>query len=235
MNKWALWVGGIAVLASSACSEPTRTPASRPVVSVPGLVAAYHFDEATGASVRDASEHGNHGITSGTAWVSGKHGGALAFDGMDDWVTVADANSLDLTTGMTLEAWVKPTGQQAVQAVIIKEAESEAAYALDANESEGHAGPLPLKRWSHLAATYDASTLTLYVDGVVSRSVRGNGPLRQSDAPLRLGGNIWGEWFAGAIDDVRVYDRALSAAEIKADMGTPVGEAPRASLSASSL
>ena len=44
-----------------------------------------------------------------------------------------------------------------------------------------------------------------------------------STVPLRLGGNaIWGEWFAGAIDDVRIYDRALSAAEIQVDMAAPV-------------
>ena len=48
-----------------------------------------------------------------------------------------------------------------------------------------------------------------------------------STGALRLGGNgIWGEWFAGLIDDVRVYNRALTAAEIQTDMNTPVGPPP---------
>jgi hypothetical protein len=110
----------------------------------------------------------------------------------------------------------------------MKEAESEAAYALYANPSEAPGAPLPLNRWTHIAATYDASKLTLYVDGVVSSTVPDNGALRQSDSPLRLGGNIWGEWFAGAIDEVRVYNRALSPAEVKADMDTPVADTPDA-------
>lgn len=226
MGNWAVVVGGIAVFALSACSEGKRETPPPSAPKVAGLVAAYPFDEGTGTRVGDVSGHGNHGVTSGTAWVSGKHGQALAFDGVDDWVAVADANSLDLTTGMTLEAWVKPAERQGWQAVVIKEADSTAAYALYANGSEGPATPLPLNKWTHLAASYDASRLTLYVDGIVSLSVPGNGPLRPSAAPLRIGGSIWGEWFAGAIDEVRVYNRALSAAEIKADMDTPITDVP---------
>jgi len=70
------------------------------------LVAAYSFNEGAGTSVGDASGNGHTGTVTGAA---GQFGGALSFDGTDDWVTVADAAGLDLTTGMTLEAWVNPT------------------------------------------------------------------------------------------------------------------------------
>ena len=70
-----------------------------------GLVAAYAFDESSGSTVADASGNGNNGTISGATRVAGgRHGGALSFDGVDDMVTVADAASLDLTSGMTLEA-----------------------------------------------------------------------------------------------------------------------------------
>lgn len=75
-----------------------------------GLVAAYNFEEASGTRVVDASGKGNHGIIRGAKRVSkGKFGKALSFDGVNDWVTVNDSVSLDLRTGMTLEAWVYPT------------------------------------------------------------------------------------------------------------------------------
>src|SRR5207244_2077070 len=74
-----------------------------------GLVAAYSFNEGSGTTVGDASGNGNNGTVSNTSWsVSGKHGGALSFNGSNAWVTVPDSNSLDLTGGMTLEAWVDP-------------------------------------------------------------------------------------------------------------------------------
>ena len=83
---------------------------------------------------------------------------------------------------------------------------------------------LPLNTWTHLAATYDGTTLRLYVNGsqVGSRAVAS--PLLTSTGVLRFGGNsVWGEFFAGRIDEVRLYNRALTAAEIQADMAAPIG------------
>ena len=72
-----------------------------------GLVAAYGFNEGLGTSVTDASGNGNTGtITGATRIASGKYGRALSFDGTSNRVQIADSTSLDLTTGMTLEAWV---------------------------------------------------------------------------------------------------------------------------------
>src|SRR6185369_6981970 len=74
-----------------------------------GLVAAYGFDEGTGTAIRDASGLNNNGTASGTTWTTGKFGNALVFNGTSAQVTVPNAASLQLTTGMTLEAWVFPT------------------------------------------------------------------------------------------------------------------------------
>ena len=65
---------------------------------------------------------GNQGLLSGPVWTSsGKNGGALSFDGVNDLVTIADSATLDLTTGLTLEAWVNPTALDGWKAVIAKE------------------------------------------------------------------------------------------------------------------
>jgi hypothetical protein len=82
---------------------------------------------------------------------------------------------------------------------------------------------LPANTWTHLAATHNGSTLRLYVNGtqVGTRSV--SGALLTSSGALRIGGNsIWGEFFQGRIDEIRVYNRALTANEIQADMNAPV-------------
>ena len=82
---------------------------------------------------------------------------------------------------------------------------------------------LPAGTWSHLAATYDGSQLRLYVNGTQVAQTAASGSIATSTAPLRIGGNaVWGEWFSGWIDEVRVYGRALSAAEIQDDMNTSV-------------
>ena len=83
---------------------------------------------------------------------------------------------------------------------------------------------LPLNAWSHLATTYDGAVVRLYVNGVPAGSASIAGAMAASTGVLRIGGNgVWGEWFAGLIDEVRVYSRALSAAEIQQDMQTPIG------------
>jgi chitodextrinase len=198
-----------------------------------GLVAQYSFDEQGGTMAGDGSSLGNSGVVSGASWASGgRFGGALTFDGVNDWVTIPDAPSLDLTFGMTLEAWVRPSALGTTwRTVLIKEQPGDLAYALYANTdsraASGHvfvggdksargSSPLPLGQWSHVATTYDGSVLRLYVNGeqVSSRAIGGNVAL--SGGPLRIGGNaVWNEWFQGQIDDVRVYRRSLSAAELK--------------------
>jgi concanavalin A-like lectin/glucanase superfamily protein len=81
---------------------------------------------------------------------------------------------------------------------------------------------LPTATWSHLAVAYDGTTVRLYVNGVQAATSAAGGPMAGSTQPLKLGGNaVWGEWFAGLLDDVRVYNRALSATEIQGDMTRP--------------
>jgi hypothetical protein len=207
-----------------------------------GLVAAYAFNEGSGSTVADASGHGHAGTISGATWTTGKYGQALSFDGTNDWVTIADSNLLDLTTGMTLSAWVYLTANTGWRTVIIKERVGNEVYTLHANTNQNRpqlaivsggsgqlqvlGGParLALNLWTHLAATYNGTVLRLFVNGVevASRAVA-SGAVMTSGAPLRIGGNsIWGEFFKGLIDEVRIYNRALSGAEIQTDMATPL-------------
>ena len=78
--------------------------------AVPNLAAAYGFDAGSGTTLRDDSGNANSGTISGPTWTaSGKHGAALTFDGVNDWVSVPASASLNCSSAMTLEARVKPT------------------------------------------------------------------------------------------------------------------------------
>ena len=214
---------------------------SFPMLSVANLVAAYAFDEGVGNTANDGSGRGHPGTLLNATWAAAGHSGAaLSFNGTNSWVTVADQADLRLSTGMTLEAWVKPAAPTTGwRVVVFKERTGGLSYDLTAYNNGGPSAvgintgggdiatlgtaPLAVNAWSHLAATYDGATLKLYVNGVLASSKAATGALVSSTGPLRIGGNsIWGEYFSGLIDDVRVYDRALTVAEIVADQNTPV-------------
>ena len=147
-----------------------------------------------------------------------------------------DATPLDLTSGMTLEAWVRPRGATDWRSVIFKDSGGGVSYALYANSDTdvpsanigsdaGARGVTDLDpdKWTHLAATYDSTTLRLFVNGAQVGTRDLPEALTPGDGPLTFGANnVWGERFRGLIDEVRVYGRALSASEIGADMSQPV-------------
>ena len=77
--------------------------------------------------------------------------------------------------------------------------------------------------WTHLATTYDGTSLKLYVNGTLVKTQSASGTMTVSNGVLKIGGNgIWGEWYRGLIDDVRIYSRSLTPSEIQSDMNLPV-------------
>ena len=210
------------------------------ITSKNGLMAAYGFEEVGDTTVVDASGNGNHGtIKEAVSVPNGHNGKALKFDGVNDWVTVNDSESLDFSTGMTLEAWVYPQLlTNGGKTVILKEAPGSEVYSLYASEDvnrptsyfndgnyQGVAGlnPLPLNQWTHLVATYDRQYQRLYVNGKEVANSKQNGLIQQSTSVLRMGGNsLWDEYFQGYIDEVRIYNRALTPAEVSYTMATSV-------------
>jgi hypothetical protein len=216
---------------------------------IPGLAAAYSFDEGSGTTVKDSSGNGNNGTIGTATWTPyGKYGNALSFNGNSSFVTINDSASLDLTTGMTLEAWVDPpTANLQWSDVIYKgksgtdnyyiEGSSPANYAPAAGGVYGGNSTTIFNTnqqviaqvWTHVAATYNGSQLTFYVNGtqVASQPLTGN--IMTSTGALQIGGDTAnGQYFSGLIDDVRIYNYALTPAQIQTDMNTPVGITPGA-------
>ena len=205
----------------------------------PNLVAAYSFNEGLGTTVGDSSGLGNTGTVSNTTWTtSGKFGNALVFNGTSALVTIPDAASLHLTNGMTIEAWVNPSAvTNAWRDVIYKgndnyylEGSSENSSRPAGGGTWGSGGPiygtaaLTVNTWAHVALTYDGANLRLYVNGTQVASQARTGNIATSTNPLQIGGDsLYGQYFQGTIDEVRVYNVALTATQIQSDMATPIG------------
>jgi RHS repeat-associated protein len=199
-----------------------------------GLVAAYGFEESSGTSTADKSGNENNGkLENLTRVIQGRFGRALDFDSVSDKVSVSDSNSLDPSGALTLEAWVRPDASGTSQTIINKIGStgcSTPAYALVASTSAGAPQPkatacnssfsadpsfkLPPGIWSHLAMTIDASRTTkIYLNGYqIATGTVANSPAA-STGTLQIGPG-----FDGLIDEVRVYNRALSQPEVFSDM-----------------
>lgn len=215
----------LAAAITAAClALPAAAQAATPVL-------ALGFDEGTGTTTADASGQGNHGTLDGAAWTTaGKHGNALDFDGVDDLVEVAHASSLTLTTSGTLSAWVNPDDTRIDDPVFAK-GDGYGLFASDYNSlaPSGFIGRnwlisetgLVTGDWTHVAVTFaSGAPSAIYIDGVAvsAWSAQASGDPISADGPLTVGAaTAFGNWFDGRIDDVRVYDVALTATEIAAD------------------
>jgi Concanavalin A-like lectin/glucanases superfamily len=146
---------------------------------------------------------------------------------------------LHLTTGMTLEAWLNPATVGGWTEALGKETTDDVVYSIYSSQPANHAtgyirkggvfseagatSALAVNTWTHVATTYDGATLRFFVNGTQVGSSPATGPIDGSSGVFRIGGNsIFGEYFNGLIDEVRVYNRALSSTEINADENTAV-------------
>jgi len=205
------------------------------------LVLHMPFDT-MGKNATDYSGYGNNGSSSGDiAWNrTGKVGGAYVFDGFDDNITIQDANSLDLANALTLEAWIYKHNETSFFAGIIRKAQPETAsawnYMLRENDKGNMTvtlrnttgdtvtltttGAIPVREWHHIAATYNGSLTRLYLDGKTNTSSSAlTGPLRTYGYPVVIGDARTPSsrrHFNGSIDEVRIYNRALSPEQIAA-------------------
>ncbi|MCE5228357.1 hypothetical protein LLG95_02010 [bacterium] len=213
-----------------------RTSESPPLGE--GLVAHYTFDEGSGNLLHDSTPNANDGvILEGLepAWQPGLHGFGLEFNGTSDVVEIPNAPSLQLDQGMTITAWIYPSRLLAGwQHLVAKENDGVTlAYYLAANSgntnqpwtgfniemnwlSTGGGTSVPLYTWTHLASTYDARDLKLYVNGVQVASYYIGRAIERTAGKLHLGGRDGlSEYFSGIMDEVMIFNRALSPSEVR--------------------
>src|SRR3989339_351898 len=213
--------------------SPISNIASARTLSQAGTVAEWHFDEGTGNSASDSSGNNNTGTLNGSpTWVDGKISKALSFDGTNTYVSVNDSDNLDLTSGISIEAWVKTdvvtadtslpeTGRVVDKGVYILGARDKALFKLNievaGNKSVEKAWTsADINVWHHLVGTYDGATMKLYQDGVKVAETAVTGNIVTNTSALIIGRQnpTGGARFDGIIDEVKIYNRALTDAEV---------------------
>ncbi len=229
-----------------------------------GLVGHWTMDAndigLSGTTAKDRSGQKNHGtLTNGPLATVGKMGQALDFDGVNDHVLVPSNASFRPANQLTMAAWVKPSSFSAASLIFssgdsaisrgynlfVRTTKQPCVYLGTSGDTSGTASSpaMVAGKWSHIAATYNGTTLVVYLDGVSYPLIAaggcnvntGTGDITYgSSAVLSIGAKNTGisPFFPGSIDDARVYNRALSAGEISRlyQMGQPRVNATKNSL-----
>ena len=206
-------------------------------ISECGLVGCWKLDEASGLTAADSSGQGNDGTLTnmaGNEWTAGQINGALAFDGTNDYVNLGNDGSLQLTGDMTITVWAKLATGNAGNYYGIAGKLRDAPYAgfaltrhstnyfyfwiADGTTIESIASNATYTdtNWHHIAGVRRSGTNYLYIDGV-EQTATNTRAIRDSGDFAFIGrqySSYNGRYFKGIIDDVRIYNRALSTEEI---------------------
>ena len=199
--------------------QPTPTPAVK-TIPTNGLQMRLKFDETTGTTAADSSGSGNYGTLVNTPlWIpdGGRFGGALCFDGVDAWVNIPN---FSLTGDFTLAAWVSIPGNIGNQDAIAGQEGTGQDINFFAQKLRIYDGSdkiiantalLP-DFWTHCAITRTAGTLRLYMNGLLDAT--SGASWTGGFIPKAVGRGNAG-FFGGKIDDLVLYNRVLTDAEIQ--------------------
>ena len=217
-------VGGTYVLRLTASDGVLQAHDDVAVVVAPppagtGLMAAYGFDEGAGTTIPDRSGQEATLTRHGATWVaSGRHSGAMAFDGVNDRL---DGSAITLPAGFTMMAWMLNPSAMPFETLVavgtgraLKVLSQEISFTTPGGDvAFGRAGTPEV--WHHVAVTSDGATVRAYLDGAPLGRPHPiklepfTGPLQLGAWPLGAPVDFLGGW----LDDVRIYSRALSQAE----------------------
>ena len=206
-------------------------------VAEEGLVAYWPFDEGTGKKAEDVTGNGHDGKFAGAPkWVDGKFGTALEFDGEEDHVVVADDAALAIEENITFMAWFSPGDVLTSRRLMVKNNSIFVIFDFGNKDSidflvkpdntfaESTTTDWKVGEWYHFAGTFDGKTMKVYVNGKLEGEAANNVPIAPSDLELWIGGDDFGrptDFFPGTIDEVRLYEKTLTEAEIQKVMETP--------------
>ena len=210
-------------------------------VPVSGLVAEYLFE----GNARDTSGRGHHGIEEGgLTYVAGKIGKAAGFDGKNDGIRIADDRELEFGKGaFTISAWIYPKVRSRMMAILdhmidtgCRKNTKERSFLLRIRDNRinlvmngtgklkyNHQyktrNTMKANQWHFIAVRYDGASITIYHNQKKVLEARYSGGLFDSSAPWYIGARHCRQkdpqWFKGKIDNLRVYRRALSEAQIR--------------------
>ena len=193
-----------------------------------GPIAHWTLDETAGVLAADTAGHHDGMLNNGPSWNNGVINGGLEFDGNNDHIVVPHHSYLSLDYAFTISGWINPASLSGTARIISKEqtaTNDDYWLSLSGNnlllgvggQIHGPVGNFGTNQWYHIAATFDDENdnITISIDGSEVLNETNNNSLSQTIDPLLIGAN-WqaGNYFEGLLDDIRIYDYALSATEI---------------------
>jgi len=194
------------------------------------LVGSWSFDEGSGTTVADASGNDLNGVIKGATWVNGKVGKALQFDGVNDYIEIPHDASLDIQDALTVEAWINPSSTAADQRILskspypnndfsmIRASNNRVLVSMKINgvvqSIYSPANAVPVGKWTHVVGTYDGQRMRLYINGTQVNSFAVSGKIGVHAAPLLIGTNATSAYFKGMVDEICIYNKALTACEV---------------------
>ncbi len=221
----------------SLCSLLIMTSLSLANVAEDGLVAYWPFDEGNGKKAIDVTGNGHDGEVNGNPkWVDGKFGTGLEFDGEDDTVIVADDAAFAIEKNITFMAWFSPNDSLNSRRLMVKNDSIFVIFDFGNKDSidflvkpdntfaESTTTDWKVGEWYHFAGTFDGKTMKVYVNGELEGEEANDVPIAPSNLELWIGGDDFGrptDYFPGTIDEVRLYEKTLSEADIQKVMETP--------------
>jgi hypothetical protein len=210
----------------------------------PNLVSHWKFDDGSGTTAYDSAGD-NNGTIYGATWTTGPIDGALSFDGVGDYVVIADDDSLTPSAGLTISAWIyiNAVSWSDRTAIVCKYAywSPDRSYTLELGKGSNPdkssvcltvsattnpftgkitCGTTQLQagQWYHVVGTFEPNHQEIYINGTEETddtAAKIADSIANNSEPLYIGYNkTEDDYFNGVIDDVRIYDRALSAEEI---------------------
>ncbi len=203
------------------------------------LVGWWRFDEGSGDIVYDSSGNDNNGSINGAKWDAGKYGNALQFNGQDNYVEVPTSDSLEIATNVTIAAWINwidsGDGWQGIlsKGTMAGPGENYSLFvnrdgryfhfvlALDVGRVQQNSpnNSVVPNEWLHVCCTWDGSVTRIYINGEMAMEMDQVAKIIPSQLPLRIGHRDGSShYWNGIIDEVRIYDHALTEAEILATM-----------------
>ena len=223
--------GGSASATIPVTVSSTMTNAPTSGNATAGLVAHWLLNESSGTVAHDSSGYGNNGAVYNGYWWTSVHGPTLYFSGPGSYVDVPESPSLEMTRALTVAFWLDPNPNTVTDPRVIAKVFDWDVKLNGANRNPQFDGPNgqyamtnfspPFYAWHHIAFTYAAGTVKAYVDGVavplVQNTFTGRGILTSNQNGLYIGlDSDLASPFVGNLQDVRIYNRALSPADILA-------------------
>ena len=198
-----------------------------------GQVAYWKFDEDTGTSLSDATGNGNNGTwqgTLGSQWTTGKINSAGNFNASSQRYVDVSANSALTPTNITVSAWINLSNISTEQMIASDYVSNNTGWYMEVFQSKLNVGlngnvqlqggiTLSSSTWAHVVFTYDGATLKLYVNGALDSSKTTAAGISNTAHDMYIGaytGNVNSDKLTGAIDEVGVWNRVLSAGEVTA-------------------